>query len=258
MKVKIYQPNSKLTNYTRWLIRKDLAKNTINNYRQAISLYGEKPLTTANLRAYFHQNLTHYEPSSLYTKIKALTVYARYQRIKINWEQILRIIPKYQQKYFPTLTEQELVKLKLVRFEESANIYQRNNLIIDFLFYTGLRVSELINIKLVDYQDGKLQVYGKGNKIRYVFLPPFLLTTLTNAYESDYLFSTKQGHKLSRVSISKIVEGRAKLAGIKKVVSPHTFRRTFATNSYNQGVRLDTIQKQLGHSSLDTTMTYNS
>ena len=55
-------------------------------------------------------------------------------------------------------------------------------LIIDFLFYTGLRVSELINIKLVDYQDGKLQVHGKGNKIRYVFLPPFLLPTLTNAY----------------------------------------------------------------------------
>ena len=107
-----------LLNYQKWLKRKDLANNTINNYLQTINLYGTKSLNTKNLRSYVEKNLSNYEPSSLYTKIKALTVYCQYKKIKINWEKVLKLVPKYQQKLFPALTEEEFEQLKKVRFEE--------------------------------------------------------------------------------------------------------------------------------------------
>ncbi|CAH1757583.1 15534_t:CDS:2 [Entrophospora sp. SA101] len=97
--------NNDLAKYSQWLRKKDLATNTINNYSRAARLYGEKPLTTSNLREYVRNNLTKYEPSSLYTGIKALTIYGRYQKVK--------------QKYFPILTELELEQLKRARFEEN-------------------------------------------------------------------------------------------------------------------------------------------
>jgi len=245
-----------LTSYQNWLKRQDLATNTINNYLQVINLYGNKSLTTNKLRDYVKKNLANYQPSSLYTKIKALTVYTRYKKIKINWERVLRLIPKYQQKFFPTLTEKELEQLKEVRFEENEWIYQRNNLIIDFFFFTGMRVSELIKIKMSDYNNENLKITGKGNKIRYFPLPEFLADKLTNSYSDKYLFTTKHGKMLTRVMVGKIIEMRSKLAKLNKTITPHTFRRTFATLSHNKGTNLTTIQKLLGHSNIETTATY--
>ncbi|CAH1767172.1 12249_t:CDS:1 [Entrophospora sp. SA101] len=101
-----------------------------------------------------------------------------------------------------------------------------------------------------------LRIHGKGNKIRHVFIPKFLLKNWKNPYSSTYLFSNTQGKPLPRVLINQLLWKRTEIAGISKRITPHTFRRSLATNLYNRGGRLETIQKQLGHSSSDTTLGY--
>ena len=100
-----------------------------------------------------------------------------------------------------------------------------------------------------------MKVHGKGNKIRYVFLPQFLITTI-NPYSKDYLFLNSQGQAISREYMVRLIKRRTLLTSIKKKISPHTFRRSFATLLYQKGAQLMTIQKLLGHSSVQTTEGY--
>ncbi|CAJ0831186.1 2639_t:CDS:2 [Entrophospora sp. SA101] len=107
----------------------------------------KEKLNTPNLYKYVKDKLLKYEPTTWKTKLNAFSVYAKFQKLKIHWQRVAKLIPKIQRKFHITINEQELVKLKQARFEESDSIYQRNSLILDFLFYSGLRVSELVNIK---------------------------------------------------------------------------------------------------------------
>jgi len=118
-----------------------------------------------------------------------------------------------------------------------------------------MRVSELINIRHINYSNGLLKLHGKGNKIREVVIPDFLIKHF-NPCSSNYLFLTRNRKKLTKGQILRNIKKRVKLAEITKNISLHTFRRSFATNSYNLGIRLDTIQKQLGHSNVNTTLEY--
>ena len=111
---------------------------------------------------------------------------------------------------------------------------------LDFLFYTGLRVKELVNIRHRDYANEQLRILGKGNKVRYVFVPPFLEKCL-NPYSSNYLFTNSQGGKLTDNRIWYIVKEKLVKSGIRKKVSPHSFRRSFATLLNNKGCNLTTI-----------------
>jgi len=253
--------NSKLTSfkliqkkYANWLKNKDLSINTIDNYVQAVNRFGNKLLTTTNLRNYVKKNLKKYAPSTLTTRIRALTKYTQYQKANIKWEKITRLLPKYQQRLFPTIDKNDVELLKRTRYEVNDWIHERNNLIIDFLTYTGVRVSELVNIKHSDYQNQQIKIHGKGNKVRFVCIPPFLVKYLNNS--DNYLFTNAKGQPLTRIFIAKIIQTRTRQAKINKVVSPHTFRRSFATRLNNKKAKLATIQKLLGHASLDTTMTY--
>ncbi|CAG8489692.1 13537_t:CDS:2, partial [Gigaspora margarita] len=168
---------------------------------------------------------------------------------------INRIIPVVQRKFFTTINEKELEQLKQARYEKENQVYQRNSLILDFLFYMGLRVSELVNIRHCDYQDKSLKVYGKGNKIRYIPVPDFLVKYF-NSFCQDYLFTTKNKKRLNPIQIRIMIYKKTKKAGIEKHISPHTFRRSFATLLNNIEVRLTTIQKLLGHRSIETTTGY--
>jgi integrase/recombinase XerD len=113
----------------------------------------------------------------------------------------------------------------------------------------------LINLKNSDYVNGQLRVNGKGNKVRWVLLPEFL-TMHFDPYSKNYLFLTRHGNKLTKEQVRRNIKRKARQAGIKKNISPHSFRRSLATNLYNNGGKLEPIQKQLGHSSLDTTLSY--
>lgn len=137
----------------------------------------------------------------------------------------------------------------------SKKTNERDCLILDFLFYTGIRVNELTKIRHCDYQNNSLRILGKGNKIRYLPLPPFLIQHF-NSNSSDYFFQTKNGKKLSGDQVRIMIYLRNKKAGLDKHISPHTFRRSFATLLNNKEIKLTTIQKLLGHSDINTTTAY--
>jgi integrase/recombinase XerD len=146
---------------------------------------------------------------------------------------------------------------------------QRNKAIIEVLYGSGLRVSELIGLQLSKlYMDeGYMLVEGKGSKQRLVPMSPQALKqielwkidrNLLNIKKGneDYLFLNRRGTKLTRDMIFKIVKELAGLAGIRKNVSPHTFRHSFATHLLENGANLRAIQQLLGHESITTTELY--
>jgi len=146
---------------------------------------------------------------------------------------------------------------------------QRNRAIIEMLYGSGLRVSELVNVKLsnIDFEHAFLKVEGKGSKQRLVPLSEeadaqirlwHIVRNELNIQkgQEDYLFLNRRGSQLSRVMIFNIVKQLAELAGIKKNISPHTFRHSFATHLLEGGANLRVIQQLLGHESIMTTEIY--
>ena len=146
---------------------------------------------------------------------------------------------------------------------------QRNRAILETLYSCGLRVSELVNLKFQDIypKEGFIRVEGKGSKQRLVpiseralkeinaYLPDRDALTIKPGYES-YLFLTQPGKPLSRITVFHIVKVQAELAGIQKVISPHTFRHSFATHLLEGGAHLRAIQEMLGHESIRATEIY--
>lgn len=146
---------------------------------------------------------------------------------------------------------------------------QRNRAIIEMMYGSGLRVSELIDIQLsnIDLEHSFMKVDGKGSKQRLVPLSEEAETQMKlwliirngmkiqKGFE-DYLFLNRRGAKLTRVMIFTIVKQLAQQAGIKKNISPHTFRHSFATHLLEGGANLRVIQQLLGHESIMTTEIY--
>lgn len=146
---------------------------------------------------------------------------------------------------------------------------QRNKAIIEVLFSCGLRVSELVNLKLSDlYLEQKfVRVLGKGNKERLVPISDKAIKELHLWYddrcrmnikqgEEDYVFLNRRGHHLTRVMILIMIKNYAKDAGIQKTISPHTLRHSFATALLKGGADLRAIQAMLGHEDIGTTEIY--
>ena len=145
----------------------------------------------------------------------------------------------------------------------------RNRAIIELLFSCGLRVSELINLKLSNlYVDEQfIRVMGKGSKERLVPISPRALEELNYWFsmrnemsikpgEEDYVFLNRRGHHLTRTMILIMIKRYAAEAGIKKTISPHTLRHSFATSLLEGGADLRAIQAMLGHESIGTTEIY--
>lgn len=152
----------------------------------------------------------------------------------------------------------------------STNEGERNRAIIETLYSCGLRVSELINLKLSDIhlQEGFIKITGKGDKTRIVPISGTALKYINfyiekmrdhiaiNNENKDYLFLNRRGRKLTRVMIFTIVKQLVEAAGIDKNVSPHTFRHSFATHLVEGGADLRAVQEMLGHESIQTTEIY--
>ena len=177
---------------------------------------------------------------------------------------------------WPSLPEHLPVVLTLEeidRIEESIDLSKaegaRNRAIIEVLFSCGLRVSELVNMKLSDLylEDRVLLVLGKGNKERLVPVSNKAIADLKRWFfdrnlmkikpgEDDYVFLNRRGAHLTRTMILIMVKRQAEEAGIKKTISPHTFRHSFATALLQGGADLRSIQAMLGHEKIDTTLVY--
>jgi integrase/recombinase XerD len=146
----------------------------------------------------------------------------------------------------------------------------RNRAILETLYACGIRVSELVNLKLSNYfpEEGFLRVIGKGDKERIVPIGGSAINqiaqyvdhtrkTLNIAHgHEDYVFLNRRGKKLSRVMVFLVIKKAVELAGMEKVVSPHTFRHSFATHLVEGGADLRVVQDMLGHESITTTEIY--
>ena len=146
---------------------------------------------------------------------------------------------------------------------------QRNRTILETLYSCGLRVSELCNLKISDLylEEGFIKVEGKGSKQRLIPISPRAIRELQlyfidrnqfsikKDYE-DYVFISKRGTNISRIMVFHIIKTLAEAIGLKKTISPHTFRHSFATHLLEGGANLRAIQCMLGHESIGTTEFY--
>ena len=150
-------------------------------------------------------------------------------------------------------------------FSKTKNI--RDKLILELLFVTGIRVSELVNIKINDINlyNREIKIFGKGSKERIVIFSTNCLNNLNNYLKerdkinkknSNYLILNKNGGKISTTSIRNILNKIKLISGAKTKITPHMLRHTFATDMLNNGADLVSVKKLLGHESLDTTSIY--
>ena len=174
-----------------------------------------------------------------------------------------------QAQHLPEVLSTQEVDMLEAAVDLSKAEGHRNRAIIEVLFSCGLRVSELVNLKLSNLylDDGFIRVGGKGNKERLVPISPRAIRELRFWFDDrnrltikpgqeDYVFLNRRGHRLTRTMILIIIKRLAEAAGIQKTISPHTLRHSFATALLQGGADLRAIQAMLGHESISTTEIY--
>lgn len=157
----------------------------------------------------------------------------------------------------------------IAQMDMSKHESHRNRAIIEILYGSGLRVSELVNLRLSDMyiKEGYMRINGKGNKQRLVPLSAVAIQWFSYWIEDrnqldikpeaiDIAFLNRRGKQLTRAMIFTIIKSLARDAGIKKTISPHTLRHSFATHLLQNGADLRIIQQLLGHESISTTEIY--
>jgi len=168
-----------------------------------------------------------------------------------------------------TLSPDEINKI-IDTIDLSTPEGERNKTMLEVLYGCGLRVSELVNLKISDlhFGDGFISVIGKGNKQRLVPIGERAVKQIgiyrnmvrchieIKKGNEDYLFLSKRGMKITRVMVFYIIKDLAMKAGIRKTISPHTFRHSFATHLIEGGADLRAVQEMLGHASITTTEIY--
>ncbi len=170
--------------------------------------------------------------------------------------------PKVEKKLPEVLSKEEVQKILSV--DKISRKHIRNLAILELFYSSGLRVSELCNLKIEDinFDEGFIKIKGKGGRERISLLNKETVELLKKYLNerkpsvNGYLFLNNQGKKISRQSIWKIVKKYAKYAGIEKNVKPHTLRHTFATHLLSEGLDLRVVQELLGHKSIATTEIY--
>jgi integrase/recombinase XerC len=219
------------------------------------------------VRAYISWLYTRNSRSSISRKLASVRTFfeflIRKGALKNN---LAKLVPTPRgEKRLPTfLTVDEVVKL--LSIEGSGALISRDAAVLELLYSSGLRVSELVGINLndIDLKNLTVKVLGKGNKERIVpvgskaahALDEYLRERLGMNPGGDHLFVNTRGDRLNVRSVDRIIRKYALIAGIPKNVSPHVLRHTFATHLLGGGADLRAIQEMLGHKSLSTTQRY--
>lgn len=172
-------------------------------------------------------------------------------------------------KHLPDILTVEEIDNLIGTIDRSTREGQRNCAILETLYSCGLRVSELCNLKISDLylNEGFIKVDGKGNKQRLVPISPKAIKEIKNYFITrneglikpefeDFVFISKFGKNISRIMVFHIIKELAEKTGLKKKISPHTFRHSFATHLLEGGANLRAIQCMLGHESIGTTEIY--
>jgi len=203
------------------------------------------------------------------SSLKAFYRFLQYEKVIENNPTELLEAPKIGRTLPDVLSVSEIESI-ITAIDLSSNEGHRNKAIIEVLYGCGLRVSELINLKLSQlfFRDNFIRIIGKGDKERLVPIGGIAQKSVIQYIDGvrsklkikkgmeDILFLNRRGSKLSRIMIFMMVKEVAQIAGVQKNISPHTFRHSFATHLIEGGADLRAVQEMLGHTSITTTEIY--
>ncbi len=270
-----------LTDFENFLISQGNELNTIKSYLLDIRQLGfflqsqQRNLTgamTSDLRAFIHSLFdAGLSPVSINRKISAIRAYYTYlvanNKITSNPAEDLELL-KVGRKLPLTLSIEEANKI-VESANENTSVGLRDRVCLELLYGAGLRISELLDLKLSDIlmNEELLSVIGKGNKQRFVpfgkkalqAIEEYLLkgrSALKKNRKTPYLILNVRGNKLSRMGFLKILRKYLIKSGTRKKVTPHTFRHSYATHLLQAGADLRAVQELLGHADISTTQIY--
>jgi len=265
--------------YTDWIqdflsfsvVEKGLSRNTILAYERDIKCFFSNVKKGSHDRKDIVEHLSRlreqgYASSSIYRALIALKVFFRFIKregaISSDPTELLDL-PQLEQVIPNVLTQHEIERL-LKAPDINTEKGVRDRAILETLYATGIRVSELCALKIYDVGEREMRIRGKGGKERVVLIGEEALLAI-DRYLALYhhgrkdnppLFITKKGKSIRRELVWKRVKFYAHVAGIKKSISPHTFRHSFATHLLEHGADLRVIQEILGHTDIATTQRY--
>ena len=262
-------------------IEKGLSKNTIESYASDLNQLSKwlsskdktmKACTEIDINMFLAEKIKKGNLSTSINRslssIKSFFNWLTYNSIiKINPSELIES-PKIGRKLPINISEEDVEKI-LSAPDLSSPYGIRDKAMLELLYATGLRISELINLKFneIDFKRGIVKIAGKGGKERIVPVGETALSWLTDYIdnirqdlvaenENVYLFLSNRGKQLSRKSCWSIINNYSKVSLDSKTISPHSLRHAFATHLLNHGADLRSVQMLLGHSSLSTTQIY--
>ncbi len=265
---------NKFTDYLRF--EKKYSENTISSYKRDLSKVDKyikknfKTLSKNDIQAYIQYISKEENSSSVSRNISTLKSFYKFLEINKYCKNnpIFTITnPKKRQKLPKVLSEEEVNKLLDINLNTDYDY--RNKAMLELMYSSGLRVSELINLNVndIDLMNSTVRIFGKGSKERIVPLNNYASEALKNYIlyhratlfkhgENNYLFLNNHGNKMTRQGFFKILKKIALENNIKTDFSPHTLRHSFATHLLKYGADLRSIQELLGHSDISTTQIY--
>ncbi|MBA7564065.1 Tyrosine recombinase XerD [subsurface metagenome] len=283
-KVKNKNINHNISKYTEYLrFEKLLLPNTINSYLMDLRKFKDF-LENNNIENYYelskenilsflqilHKNQCESSISRILSTLRSFYKFLVIEKVcrKNPWEQISN--PRGPKKMLDVLKVEEVEKF-LESIPCSTELEVRDRAMFEILYSCGLRVSELVNLRLqnIDFDEELLRFMGKGDKERItpvgdtgmLFLKKYIRTgryKIEKERKSDYVFLNKNGKKMTRQGFWKILKKYARRLNIDKNLYPHIFRHSFATHMLQRGADLRTVQELLGHSSISTTEIYTN
>lgn len=260
---------------------KGVSALTLKAYRTDFAQFcqymnGKNALEKDSLIEYIDYLHKKYKPKSAKRKIASVKAFYKYMEVEniIESNPFHKITIKYKEpivlpKTIPLESVKAILKYSYKRMDNAKTVYQkeaslRNTIVLELLFSTGMRVSEVSRLKKesLDLQSNTIYIYGKGSKERVMCIANKGISRLIKKYlnickhKNEYVFVNKLGNNLSEQSIRNIVNEYAQDAGVRMHITPHMFRHTFATALLDEDVSIRYIQQLLGHSSIMTTQIY--
>lgn len=234
--------------------------------------YDYKKLNNNDIRNYLkHLDFLKYSKNSISRNLSSIRTFYKFLLNKeiVKSNPFKNISNPKKEKKLPNFLNYEEIELIFESIDTKTPLGLRNRCIIEILYDTGIRVSELVNIKIsdIDFNEKTINIFGKGKKERIVYFGYYLYDILNDYIKNsriillnnkicDYLILNNRGSKITTRAIEQIVDKVVSEATLKHKVSPHVLRHTFATHMLNGGSDIKTIQQLLGHESLSTTGIY--
>ena len=263
-----------IKDFSNYILTKNYSDNTHTSYISDLYyfyLFVKKDLRKVNdkdIRSYLEElNKQNEKPTSIRRKISTLKSFYKYLYKnnyidKKDYPLNKTVYPKVEKRLPKFIYYNDLLEILDESTRDKDGI--RDRLIIEMLYATGVRVSELVNIKYndIDFNNRRIRVCGKGNKERIVYygeyaedvLKEYMNTHIKN--DNGYVFINSKGGQLTTRGVRYIIDNIMNRLSVKVLVTPHVLRHTFATDMLNNGCDIKVVQELLGHASLQTTEVY--